>query len=192
MPDFDEARFDELVLYIAHATKDDPRFGRTKLAKVLFYADFDAYREGGESMTGATYIRMPFGPFPAQLKDAEGRLERSGRAILDYDIETKEEKKIRPLKNAEHVGGFYRVFELRAIDLWIEAIAKGTARQVSDESHDHSGWIIAEHVGATIPYATAFLPESVPDRRDIDRATRVARSREWLTDAGWQWEREPT
>jgi hypothetical protein len=40
---FDEDRFRELVLYIAHKTKDDPTFGRTKLAKVLFSRDFVAY-----------------------------------------------------------------------------------------------------------------------------------------------------
>jgi hypothetical protein len=33
--EYDADRFKELVLYIAWITKDDPRFGRTKLAKTL-------------------------------------------------------------------------------------------------------------------------------------------------------------
>ena len=192
MAQFDEARFDELVLYIAQKTRDDPRFGRTKLAKVLFYADFDAYAKGVRRYSGATYIRMPFGPFPEQLEQAETRMERAGRVRLDYDVEEKEEKKIWPLKDPERVGDFYKGFELSAIDLWIQQIGAQTARKVSDESHDHSGWVIAEHDRVQIPYSTAFLPETRPDQRDLGRAKRVARSRGWLTDAGWQWERGST
>jgi hypothetical protein len=33
--EYDADRFKELVLYIAWITQDDPRFGRTKLAKTL-------------------------------------------------------------------------------------------------------------------------------------------------------------
>lgn len=41
--EFNRERFEALVLYIAWKTRDDPEFGRTKLAKVLFYADLETY-----------------------------------------------------------------------------------------------------------------------------------------------------
>src|SRR3954466_15180163 len=73
-PDFDSERFEGLVLFIAHSRRHDPRFGRTKLAKSLFYSDFDAYRDQGQPLTGASYIRMPFGPFPRELDSTERAL----------------------------------------------------------------------------------------------------------------------
>jgi hypothetical protein len=60
MAAFDRERFEGLILYIAHRRRDDVRFGRTKLAKVLFFSDFSVYQDQGEPLTGATYIRMTF------------------------------------------------------------------------------------------------------------------------------------
>jgi len=51
---FDQRRLEELILYIATRTADDESFGRTKLAKVFFYADFVAFGDEGAPLTGAT------------------------------------------------------------------------------------------------------------------------------------------
>ncbi len=76
----DQSKFNELVLYILNRTKGDPSFGRTKVAKVLFYSDFEAYAEQGEPITGAVYERQPHGPFPRQLVLAELDLPAQDRA----------------------------------------------------------------------------------------------------------------
>ena len=78
--DYDPERFEDLVLFIAWAMRDDPHFGRTKLAKTLFYVDFDAYAGEGASLTGSTYEHWDHGPFPPQLYDVERKLAREGRA----------------------------------------------------------------------------------------------------------------
>src|SRR5690242_1312364 len=62
--EYDQARLRELILYIAERLKDDPNFGKTKLVKVLFYSDFDAYRETGQPITGTPYLHMERGPYP--------------------------------------------------------------------------------------------------------------------------------
>ena len=40
---------------------------KTKLNKLLFYADFGYYKKTGYSMTGLTYRAIPLGPVPAQF-----------------------------------------------------------------------------------------------------------------------------
>lgn len=82
MPEFDQKRFEEVVLYIAERTKDDPDFGNTKMAKVLFYSDFEAFRELGESITGAEYQAWDHGPYPPKLQSARNMLKNSGRATV--------------------------------------------------------------------------------------------------------------
>jgi hypothetical protein len=41
--EFKRERFRTLVLYIAWKTREDAEFGRTKLAKVLFYSDLATF-----------------------------------------------------------------------------------------------------------------------------------------------------
>jgi len=54
----------EAVKYFAGHTK---YCGLTKLFKLLFFLDFDHFRETGRSVTGLTYEAWPMGPVPADL-----------------------------------------------------------------------------------------------------------------------------
>lgn len=191
MPDrraFDPDRFEALVLYIAHQTAGDDRFGRTKLAKVLFYSDFDAYRSGGQSLTGATYARWPYGPFPRELEEIEQQLEADGKVELDYEVPQGEEKKIRPLA-PEPTLNFLEPWQVQTILVYIRQFRDQPTGQVSAESHDHFGWLMAGKF-KTIPYGASFLPLSPPRADQMQRGEELARERGWLTDEGWIWERE--
>ena len=95
IPEFDPKRFESLVLHIAYRTKSDERFGRTKLAKALFYSDFTAYREVGEALTGAVYVKEDHGPFPVALPATEWRLADRGLVTLK-----------QPLSGARRSGSF--------------------------------------------------------------------------------------
>ena len=63
-PQFNQEKFTELIVYIAEQSKDDPFFGPVKLNKILYYADFRAYRELGHSITGASYRKLTEGSCP--------------------------------------------------------------------------------------------------------------------------------
>jgi hypothetical protein len=191
MAGFDQQRFESLILYIAHRRRDDVRFGRTKMAKVLFYSDFSIYEDQGEPLTGATYIRMPFGPFPKALDEAEEALERKGLALLAYDVEGEyEEKRIIPIKGPPDMGGMFEEWQLLVVNDWIDRIASASAKQISDFSHHHPGWLLAERNGAKIPYETAILPQARPSAYEARRAKEVAREQGWqLADGKWRWER---
>jgi hypothetical protein len=189
---FDKQRFQALVLYIAHRQRDDEKFGRTKLAKALFYSDFDVYKSIGKPLTGAVYIRMPFGPFPRDLEDAETALAGEGYVFADYLKDEYEEKRLIPQRPLPaEVERQFEPWQLATVDIWIDRIASATASYISDLSHEHPGWLLAEENGVEIPYATALLPFERPSTDQVDRAKQVARERGWLTpDGEWVWERE--
>lgn len=189
---FDRERFEALVRFIAERRKDDPRFGRTKLAKVLFYSDFDVYRDRREALTGAMYIRMPFGPFPSQLEETEKLLSDRGVVYLDYVKDDYEEKRIVPLKPLADLSGLFEPWALQLVTTWTDRIASATAREISRLSHHHPGWLMARDTGEPIPYQTALLPQERPTGRDVERAKEIARERGWLSDEGWVWERDTT
>jgi hypothetical protein len=189
---FDKQRFEALVLYIAHRRKDDAQFGRTKLAKALFYSDFDVYRDQGEPLTGATYMRMPFGPFPRELEAAENALSDRGVLYLDYVKDVYEEKRIVPLKPLPDLSGLFEPWALHLVGNWTDRVASASAREISRLSHHHPGWLMARETGEAIPYETALLPQERPTGREAERAKQRARDHGWLSDAGWVWERSPT
>jgi hypothetical protein len=189
VPDFDRDRMEALVLYIASATKDDKNFGRTKLAKVLFYSDFGAFRDDGKPLTGATYERWQFGPFPRELPRIERELQRAGLVDLAYDVPDAEEKKIVPTGSPPDVHSVFEPWQITLVDMYIQQFREQTAREVSDESHQHLGWRMAEE-RQTIPYEAAFLPEGPPRRDQVARAKEIAREQGWFTREGWIWERD--
>lgn len=191
MPDeFDPRRFEDLVLYVAHQTANDEQFGRTKLAKVLFYSDFAVYRDQGRSLSGATYKRMPFGPFPRELEAAEEALNADRRAFLDY-VTAEGEKKIRPIAPEPDISQFLEAWQVLVLKDWIARISSAGSKEISELSHNHPGWRIAGSTGADIPFATALLPEERPTGQDAEDAKRIARERGWLSEEGWVWERQP-
>ena len=64
--EFEEARFKELIVLISELCAKDPTYGSVKLNKILYFADFMAYRVLGKPITGATYFKLQEGPAPRE------------------------------------------------------------------------------------------------------------------------------
>ncbi len=79
-----EKRFGELLLYISKKCASDPKFGATKLNKILFYSDFLAYAQLGNSITGCEYQKLPHGPVPKRILAVRAALERQGVKNMLY------------------------------------------------------------------------------------------------------------
>ena len=192
--DFDKRRFKALVLYIAHRRRNDPRFGRTKLAKALFYSDFAVYQAERQPLTGATYIRMPFGPFPRELGIAEVELHADGFVTRDYLKNQYEEKRLLPRGQLPRdLEAVFEDWQLLLVNDWTDRVASASATQISDLSHRHLGWRLAAQEGAVIPYETALIPQERPTAHQGEEAKKIARERGWLSpDGEWQWEQSAT
>lgn len=165
---YNPARFLEAVMYIAWRTRDDARFGRVKMAKTLFYADFEAYADDGVAVTGATYEHWRFGPFPPQLYTAESELVRTGSAELKHaEFEGDEWKLVgRVAPDTSHLSDYHKAL----LDLKIDELAEQSSAQVSDESHDHPAWLVTQD-REQIPYHAAYVPTR-PSQQAMDLARR--------------------
>ena len=101
-PDFNEHKFRELILHVARQSQDDPRFGATKLNKLLFYIDFGSYRMLGAPVTGATYQHLPAGPAPRQFLAERRYLVDSGDAAIEIcDYFTGTQARIVPQRDPD-------------------------------------------------------------------------------------------
>lgn len=82
--EFNRKKFKELVVYASRQCEDDPTFGAIKLNKVLYYADFAAFRSFHRPITGASYRRLREGPAPREFLDVRRELIDSGDASVEY------------------------------------------------------------------------------------------------------------
>jgi hypothetical protein len=186
LPRFNAKRFDELVLYIAERTKDDQNFGSTKLAKVLFYSDLEAYRELGAPITGAEYQKWEYGPYPPKLEASRQMLKSAGRARPVKSRAYKADRLIPTrTKPADLQAVGITTEQVAIVDMWIARVERASANDISELSHEHPGYqMVGEN--ETIPYEAAFLAEHPPTDDEVSAATRIARERGWLVADKWQ------
>ncbi|MBI2409680.1 DUF4065 domain-containing protein [Candidatus Kaiserbacteria bacterium] len=71
-------------LRTAKSSADDGKIPKTKLAKLLYLADFAWYYENLESMSGMQYLRRAYGPVPDPYFRAVAELEEDGKITLDH------------------------------------------------------------------------------------------------------------
>ena len=79
---FNAEKFRELLVYVSKKCEDDPTFGAVKLNKILYYADFAAYRLYDKPITGAKYRKLSEGPAPRELIAERDALLASGDAEI--------------------------------------------------------------------------------------------------------------
>ncbi len=171
-------RFKELVLYLAARSTDDPGFGSVKLNKLLFFADFEAYRTLGRPLTGAHYQKLRWGPAAIEFLPLQDELLRDGLAVLETRERGGHEQRVT-VAMAEPDLRLFSPEEIAVVDRVLEELRSIGAVSVSELSHERSaGWNLVEE-GEVIPYDTAFISMGDPPRELSEHAERLARERNW-------------
>lgn len=83
IPDID--KYKEMIISFLRSfnAKGDGKIPKTKLAKLLYLADFSYYYENAKSMSGMQYKKLPYGPVPDLYFRALDELEEEGRIERD-------------------------------------------------------------------------------------------------------------
>ena len=174
-----QRKFRELIIYIAKKCGEADFFGATKLNKILYWADFEAFRRFGQPITGARYFRLPNGPAPKALLPVRGELEAEGAITIEH----------RPIGNrrqdrvvAERMPytDLFSDDELAVVDEFISRFWGQTAEEVSDASHD----IIwkTRNDGDAIPYEAIYLSNGDVTPQEIERTRQLAKEFAWFGD----------
>jgi putative zinc finger/helix-turn-helix YgiT family protein len=127
---------------------------KTKLNKLLFYADFKHYKEYAVSITGAHYAHLPYGPAPDNYEYYLATLLHDDKAII------KEERAFN-----DYVGEYliaatdpdlnlFGTTELMILASVKEFFSTFTAKGISDFSHEEQGYQ-ATHDGDLISFQYA-------------------------------------
>ncbi len=168
-----EEKFRELLLYVCAKCATHRKFGAIKLNKILFYADFLAYRRLGQPITGVEYQKLEKGPAPRRLIPIRKEMIAQG----DLAIQPRETWGMiqeRPINLRSPRLALFTAEQIALVDTVIEKLRGLTADQTSELSHRYLGWR-AMDIGETIPYETAFISAYPPTAKDRERAALVER-----------------
>jgi hypothetical protein len=181
-PRFSPDKFKELMLYAAEKSVSDDYFGKVKLNKILFFADFLAFGMMGEPITGATYKREIAGPVPLEFNWIAREIEKArDGAFVSKPFFNKQQIRLvahRPA-NPHH----FSIDEKDMIDEVIRNLSTRTATETSLLSHERSfAWQVAER-GEVIPYTAVFLSARKATSTDVARGLELARQHGWLQTA---------
>jgi hypothetical protein len=166
-------KFRELLLYVATRSEGDPHFGATKLNKILFYADFWAYKKLGKPITGQPYQRLGRGPAPKKLLPVTRKMEKAGDcAWVVRDHFGLPQKRLVALR-APDLSRFSGE-EISIVDSVLRELEPFNATEVSELSHRFLGWQLARDK-EEIPYSTVFLGEPrTPTIEEIEFGRELA------------------
>jgi putative zinc finger/helix-turn-helix YgiT family protein len=126
---------------------------KTKLNKLLFYADFMHFKDYAVSITGARYAHIPFGPAPDKYALYFATLLENGAIKVEEDI-------IGDFLGEEFISvkepdlSSFSDSELKILATVKEYFKDFTAKRITDFSHDEKGYKETA-TGDTISYEYA-------------------------------------
>lgn len=161
----------DLILYITRKMESNPAAGRTKLAKVLYFADIESYRRFREPVSGSAYARVDHGPIPEGYRDILDEMENDGQ------IET--ESRLYFGKTQYHLRALAEAnldkLSSRDVSIVDEVIAKVwhlNASEVSKITHNYV-WQNMEN-GEQIPYEACLLSDEPPTSDEVEYGQQLA------------------
>jgi hypothetical protein len=173
--DFDQRKFDELVVYIAKRLPPEAALGRVKLAKLLMQVDFTTYARLGHSVTGATYEKWEHGHLPRELLLSQRDLEADG-AITEEPTEFYGKRLRHLTAHRDPDMSHFTEDEIAIIEVALLRYGHESATYLSGLAHREIGWLVADD-HEEIPYAAVFLKR--PSQAHLVHAAAIADEHGW-------------
>ena len=167
-------RLGEAIVYVAERIADDPGGqGAVKLNKILWWADFESFRERHCSVTGAVYQKLNEGPAPVRLLPTRKKLLGSGAVeMVERDRGARSPEKVLIARRPPEP--IFDEDDLRYLDGALEKFHGMTGKECSEFSHRASAGWQTVNKGEVIPYETSLVSMRPLTEDDIAWARSVA------------------
>ena len=165
-----DERLRELILYVSEQCASDPKFGATKLNKILYFSDFISFAERGKPITGAEYMRLGKGPVPKRLVPVREELRKAKHLevkVADYYGHDQK----RPIAKRQPDLKSFAAEDISIVDRVIRLLWDKTAEECSDLSHGVA-WNGADNE-ESIPYEAAYMSDEALTQDDLNAAQEM-------------------
>lgn len=144
MIQINEKKYRNVILYLSSKLGGEIR-GKKKLAKLLYFVDFDYFEKKEEPITGDIYKALPMGPFPVHMESIIKELVKSKKISID-SIKERPEK---PDYNATEIyrsiekpdGKVFNDDEIKVLDRVVLKYGHLSGKQLEDLTHAEAPYI---------------------------------------------------
>lgn len=175
-----ESRLREVILYVCDQCTRADRFGKVKLNKILWRADFSAFAERAVPVTGRSYQKLAAGPAPVEMPPMLAEMEAD--KLIDFESRDHGDGYVeeRPRALAKANLNFFSPDDLSFVDSSVRFYWKKTATEASDLSHTVA-WKSRAFLDP-IPYEAVYLSDDKPTALHRARFEQIAKSMSLMTD----------
>jgi hypothetical protein len=181
--EFNRGKFKELVLLMTQKSVGDEGFGMVKLNKLLYRADFEAYRLLGHPITGEIYEKQEYGPVARDLPIVLDELAQEGRLtgwlFAPAGRFTRKVPLVSESQQDKPDTTQFSEAEKEIIRNTLSELAAHGGKSVSEWSHEQSAGWRAVALGAEIPYASAFISSEPLSDAQMQRALQRSDAEDW-------------
>jgi len=124
------------IVYFAQNTK---ACGKVKLMKLLFFLDFNHFKETGRAVTGLDYFAWKMGPVPVELfnemSDKMGSDLSDAIAVVPIELEKGTLQLIKAKPKRKFDGKHFTQREMKLLEMTAEIFRDADAEQMTMVSH---------------------------------------------------------
>ena len=149
-------KYEQVIIYLCSKLNGEIR-GKKKMAKLLYYSDFDFFEKFQKSITGDAYKAYPKGPLPAMLSEITSAMIRKGSLKIDSVQEWgKEYAPTEVYKCSDKPDpSVFNKNELKMLDRIVRRYGSLNGEQLAELSHAEAPYTAAEPY-KEIPYEFTY------------------------------------
>jgi len=151
-PDF--AKFTEMVIYFT----EKMQHWKTKLNKLLFYADFEMFRTTIYSISGIQYQAISMGPVPYNFQSIYEYLDNNDDVDVNYTSfpDGNVGEQFKPNSKRQFNRGLFNETELSVLAQIAVRFKSTSTKEIIDISHREKAWIENVDQKKIIDYTYSF------------------------------------
>jgi len=148
-------KFKNVILYLAQSLGGKIR-GKKKLAKLLYFLDFDFYEKYETSVTGSTYKHLPMGPYPSELVDILKQMEQEKSLSINLEENGSGYSPTEVFKaNSEADTKSLSKEEIEILDRVVKKYGELNGTQLEQLTHAEAPYLATE-LNEEIPYELSY------------------------------------
>ncbi len=148
--------FEKLSAMVSYFSEKLSPF-KTKLNKLLFYADFLNFKETGFSMSGFRYRAIDLGPVPNNFQSLFEYMQQKGRIEIQNKVFENDIVGEQFVKKSDFETGLFSPIELEILSKVANRFKEVKTKEIIDLSHEEHAWIENEKEKSIISYNAAFV-----------------------------------
>ena len=140
MSKISEKKYKEVILYLAEKLGGEIK-GKKKLAKLLYFVDFDFFEKFQKSLTGDVYKALPMGPFPVTMEKVLNNMVNEEKITIKLEKERIDYNPTEIYRVKKKMAGNFSKEERQILDRVVLKYGHLSGKQLEDLTHAEAPYI---------------------------------------------------